>query len=153
MKLLPLLLLIGYSSNLEALTPIGKVVDSYSEGTTTYMMIEVKHLLNTGQEVYLHGGIPLSISEIMSIRETEGINYYRAYTPEKVRVLPGENIFLEVTKKEQKLKRFEREAIFMKKKYATVTFVEKEKAMINRGSLHNVDKRDIYRVYDVNQRR
>ena len=132
-------------------SPIGKVVDAYLEGTTTYMLIEARRMLNTFQTVYLHGGIPITVKEVMSVRETEGVYYYRGFTPEKVRVLPGENVFFEITKKEAKLKRFERETIFMKKKYATVTFVEGKKAMINRGSLHNVDKRDIYRVYNQNK--
>ncbi|MBI4368711.1 MAG: hypothetical protein HY547_00625 [Elusimicrobia bacterium] len=128
--------------------PLGKIIDSYIEGTTTQMLVESNRMLDTSQIVYLHGGIALTIREVMSMKETEGVYYYKAYAPEKVRVLPGENIFLEITKKEEKLKRFEKEAIFMKKKYATVTFVEGEKAMINRGSLHNVDKRDVYKVFD-----
>lgn len=37
----------------------------------------------------------------------------------------------------------------MKKKNAVVTVVEGDKILINRGSLHEVDKRDIYKIYDV----
>lgn len=128
--------------------PIGKIVDSYLEGTTTQILIEANRLLNTSQTIFLHGGISATIRDLMSMRETEGMYYYNAYIPAKVRVLSGENVFLEVTQKEGKLKKFERDAIFMKKKYATVTFVEDKKALINRGSLHNVDKRDVYKVFD-----
>lgn len=137
-------------ANLWAQSSIGKIVDSYLQGTTTHMMIESNRMLNTSQPVYLHGGIPIAVREVMSIRETEGVYYYRAYTPEKVRILPGESIFLEPLKKDSRLPEFERKAIFLKKKYATVTLVEEDKVLVNRGSLHNVDKRDVYRVFDQN---
>lgn len=138
----------AHQGTMNAQVPIGKVVDSYIQGTTTQMLIEVNRFLNTSQVVYLHGGIPITIREAMSISEKQGINYYRAYSNDKLRVLPGENVFLESLAKSEKLSRFERAAIFMKKRYGTVTLVEGDKALINRGSLHNVDKRDVYQVVD-----
>lgn len=129
-------------------TPIGKIVDSYIEGSTTQMLIEVDRYLNTSQTVFLHGGIPIVVREVVSISERQGVHYYRAYSPEKLRALPGETVFAEPTSQSQKLRIFERKAIFMNKKHGTVTLIEDGKALINRGSLHNVDKRDIYKIYD-----
>ncbi|MBI4369191.1 MAG: hypothetical protein HY547_03060 [Elusimicrobia bacterium] len=144
----------SFTSNLLlAQTPIGKIVDSHMLDSTTFMLLEVNRYLDTGQSVYLYGGIPVVVREAMSISEKEGINYYRAYTPEKVRALPGESVFLDPVAKKSKLPDFERKALFMKKKYATVTLVEDGKALINRGSLHNVDKRDVYGVIDKNGKR
>lgn len=136
----------------DASESIGKVVDSYSKETTTYMMLETNRLLNTSQTVYLQGGIPIVVREVMSISEKEGINYYRAYSPEKLRVLPGEAVYLDspAPGQKSKLPDFERSAIFMKKKHGNVTLVEGNKIMINRGSLHDVDKRDVYMIYDAN---
>lgn len=133
--------------DLFAQPPIGKVVDSSSKGTTTYLLIEATRMLNTYQPVYLYGDIRLVITEVMSIREKEGIYYYRAQTRGKIRVLPGENVFVKLAHEKNKFEQFETEAIFMKKKHGTITLVDGKKIIVNRGSLHNVDKRDVYKVY------
>ncbi|MBI4739640.1 hypothetical protein HY772_08955 [Candidatus Woesearchaeota archaeon] len=128
--------------------PIGRVIGTRQEAATAYMLLEVHQMLSPSQTVFLQGNIPVVVREMMSIREIEGIYYYRAYSLNNPRVITGESVFSRPISQESRMQEFEEEVLFRKKKQAQIILTKGKKAAINKGSLHDVDKRDIYKVVD-----
>lgn len=130
---------------------IGKVIDSYTKADTTHCTLEVKKALVPGKNISLSDGNTVIVGE--QLGEKDGIYYYDASAIGKPKIQPGTDVLNEEVKSfikgKQMFLKLERKTTFAPKKYGEITAVQKDRALIDRGSLHEVDKRDLYAIYDA----
>lgn len=129
---------------------IGKVIDSYVKNDVTHCTIETRQTLVSGNNISLANGVTLTVGELMG--DKDGVYYYAATAEGKQKVPVGTDVFGREVKSFIKNKeafiRLERKTTFAPKKYGEVTAVQNDRAMIDKGSLHEVRERDLYAVYD-----
>ena len=131
-------------------TVVGKVIDSYSQNETTYVTLEVYKTLVVGQNIFLSNGATMVAGELLG--EKEGIFYYNASTLQKIIIPIGTDVVMEesnaVNRRKHMFLKLERKTTFAPKKREEITAVQKDRALVDKGSLHEVRERDLYRIYD-----
>ncbi|MBI4425647.1 MAG: hypothetical protein HY554_18090 [Elusimicrobia bacterium] len=128
-----------------------RVLESFRKGYGTRLILQSKQALVTGQGVYVGvQEIPATLGDLLSV--AGGLYYYVASASGKVDVKAGDRVLLQRTRK-LNLPAFLAFSIkegfaFDQKHVAEVTAVQGDRAMIDRGTLHEVHERDLYRIFD-----
>lgn len=129
-----------------------KVIAVYGDRNSTKLVIESRRPLVTGAPVYA-GPREAEVTLFDLLSRSGDLYYYAASAPGKVPVQQGDAV---VTRRSRKLQtphplRFKvAETYTFQQKWAgEVTAVQEGRAMIDRGTLHEVRERDIYKVLDA----
>ncbi|MBI4667580.1 MAG: hypothetical protein HY747_00065, partial [Elusimicrobia bacterium] len=149
-----------------AWVPLGQVLGVEFDGHTTHLVIEIDGHLVLGETVFLRDGIPVVIGDLLS--QKRNLFYYAASIPKRLDVQAGEKVYLPSSAKpgipaEENLQTLDipnlpkaliwrrrlRGQPFVPKDIAEITAIQHNKVLIDRGSIHEVDKRELYAVYDV----
>lgn len=142
--------------------PLGKAIAVFGDRNTTKIVLETRQPLIPGRQIYLGPDrIAVTVGELLS--KTEQLFYYGASVPGKSKVENGDEINLDGPRTEGTGTRslstpsaltlqIKEHYTFEQKRRGEVTAVQGDHAMIDRGSLHEVRDRDIYRIYDGNGR-
>lgn len=133
----------------------GKIITSYVDRNTTKMVIEAREPLVAGRNVYVGPkSIPVTVDDLLS--RSKGLYYYSAKAAGKVEIEKGAEIRTQPTRE---LKTpsilsltIKETYTFEQKRRAEITAVQGNRAMIDRGTLHEVRERDLYRIYDSSGR-
>src|SRR3989344_3502141 len=125
---------------------VGKVIDVYVKGDVTHCTLEVRKPLVPGKNISLSNGDTIVVDE--QLGEKNGIYYYAASAVGKPKISVGTDVFGAEVKgfikgKEIYLK-MERKSTFAPKKFGEVTAVQNDRALVDKGSLHEVRERDLY---------
>ncbi|TBR26084.1 hypothetical protein EPO15_00945 [bacterium] len=131
---------------------VGRVITAYPDRSTTKLIIETKQPLVIGNNVYVGPSEETAtLGDLMS-RSGETY-YYSASITEKTGVKTGDEV---VTQKTRTLEtpspltlRIRESYTFENKRKGQITAVQDGRAMIDRGTLHEVRERDLYRIYDA----
>lgn len=145
----------------EAAAPLGKAISVYYNQNTTLLILETREPLVTGKQVYMGSGrVAVTVGELLSRSGPQ--YYYGASVPGRPKVETGDVVGLAppVTDGGPSLLptptalnlQIKEHYTFEPKRLGEVTAIQGEHAMIDRGSLHEVRERDIYRVYDSSGR-
>ncbi|MBI2069558.1 MAG: hypothetical protein HYT79_03070 [Elusimicrobia bacterium] len=152
----------GFSA--PAPVPIGQVLGIEFDGNTTNMVLEVDGKLVLGGTIYLQDGIPIVIGDLLS--QKRNLYYYTASVPKKLKIDVGEKVYAQFTDpgtpgetqtrpldiegpKVFTWRKSLRGKPFVPKRVAEITAIQNKNVLIDRGSIHEVDKRDVYAVYDT----
>ncbi|MBI2071094.1 MAG: hypothetical protein HYT79_10900 [Elusimicrobia bacterium] len=153
---------VGFSAPVPV--PIGQVLGIEFDGNTTNMVLEVDGKLVLGGTIYLQDGIPIVIGDLLS--QKRNLYYYTASVPKKLKIDVGEKVYAQFadpgTPGETPARHLDVESPkvftwrkslrgkpFVPKKVAEITAIQNKNVLIDRGSIHEVDKRDVYAVYDT----
>lgn len=129
-----------------------KVIAVYFDRNTTKLVIEARHPFVAGNPVFVG---PTEIEAVLQdlLSRSQGLYYYAASIPEHVTVNKND---LVVTQKARVMEaasalqlKISETYTFESKRRGEVTAVQDGRAMIDRGTLHEVRERDIYRVLDA----
>src|SRR5579872_975205 len=129
----------------------GKIVAVYRDHGATKLFLEASEPLIAGGVVYVGAKkIPAVIGTMLS--RTELHFYYNASADAQAEVASGDAITIEPPKTISGASIFSldlhEDYSFEQKHTATVTAVQGDRAMLNRGTLQEVRERDLYRIYD-----
>lgn len=151
------LLLLLFSTPSQAAEPalrqtLGKIIVIYPKGNSNQMVIEAAEKLIAGRNVYVGPDeIPVTVDDILS--ESKGVFYYSASIAEKqVDIKKGDPVYRERAKEVPLQVKIKESYTFEQKRKAEVTAVQGDRAMFNRGTLHEVHERDLYWIYDSSGR-
>lgn len=132
--------------------PAIRLIEAYQDGGSTKFILESRTPLVTGRSVY--AGVreeALTIGDQMSRKE--GLYYYAASAPGKLNIRPGDPIRLDRTTTSSLPKAvidsLRPGAGFEQKNVAEVTAVQGDRILIDKGTLHEVHERDLYRILDA----
>lgn len=131
---------------------VGKVLIAYPDRNSTKLVIETREQLVIGNNVFVGPSeAEATLGDLMS--KTGEAHYYSASIPGKADVKQGDEV---VTQKARRLEtpsplvlKFRESYTFENKRKGEVTAVQDGRAMIDRGTLHEVRERDLYRVYNA----
>ncbi|MBI4064572.1 MAG: hypothetical protein HY401_09785 [Elusimicrobia bacterium] len=135
--------------------PIGKVIGNEIKGNSTGLILEVNKGLVPGRVVKLEDGLTAVVGQLLS--ERMGLYYYEATLSGKYKIAAGLSVYPEgtalVPMKTAPGPTFWKKLAdtwspYTAKKTAEVTSVQSNRALIDRGSMHEVHERDIYAIYD-----
>lgn len=128
-----------------------KIIAAYIDRNTTKLVLESHTPLVSGSFVY--GGekeVPITLDDLLS--RSGDLYYYSASTPGRQRLGDRDRV---VTSRSRRIEtpsvlrlKIEESYNFEEKRYGEVTAVQEGRAMIDRGTLHRVRERDVYRVFD-----
>lgn len=134
-------------------SPIGKVIAVYPDRDTTKFIVESRDPMVAGRMVYVGpDSVPVTLGDLLS--RTEQYHYYGASVPGKPKIDKGDAVSSEKKSSGASALQFriEEKYVFEQKRRAAITAVQGVHAMIDRGTLHEVRERDIYRLYDSSGR-
>lgn len=128
----------------------GRVIAVYADRNTTKLVIESREPLVAATSVYAGPGeVEVTLGDVLS-RSGE-LYYFSASVAGKAEIKVGDEV---LTRHERRLEtpnplrlRLSESYTFEQKRRAEVTAVSDGRAMIDRGTLHEVRERDLYRVY------
>jgi hypothetical protein len=129
-----------------------KVIAAYADRNATKLVIETREPMVAGTLVYAGPEeVQVTLNDLLS--RSRDLYYYSASAPGKARVREGDAV---VTGRKRTLEtpsalrlKIEETYTFEQKRRGVVTAVQDGRAMIDRGTLHEVRERDIYRVSDA----
>lgn len=129
----------------------GRVIAVYPDRNTTQLVIEARQPLVAGSLVYAGPEeVQATLDDLMA--RSGDLYYYSASTPGKARIRASDSV---VTQKSRTLEspsalqlKIQETYTFEQKRLAEVTAVQDGRAMIDRGTLHEVRERDIYKIFD-----
>ncbi|MDX6768916.1 MAG: hypothetical protein SF051_05245 [Elusimicrobiota bacterium] len=140
---------------------LGKAIAVYLDQNSTKLILEVVEPLVTGRQVYIGSGrAAVTVGELLSRSGSQ--YYYGASTPGRPEIKNGDEISatpppsdggsVELDAPAALHLQTREEYTFGPKGRGEITAVQGDHAMVDRGSLHKVRERDIYRVYDSSGR-
>ncbi|UPT72882.1 MAG: hypothetical protein M0D55_13270 [Elusimicrobiota bacterium] len=95
--------------------------------------------------------LPITIGA--SLSRTGGVYYYSASAPGKLSVRPGDKVKIDQTRKltlpQAVLDSMKVSHGYEQKSVAEITAVQGDRVMIDKGTLHEVHERDVYRIFDA----
>lgn len=133
----------------------GKVIAAYREGLQTELVLQMRERIIAGGTVYIGDDeIEATVDDLLS--QAQGLFYYNASVAGKVSIKAGDAVRTERAVKLEvpeiiRLK-IEENYTFAPKSRAMVTAVQGKRAMIDRGTLHEVRERDLYAIFDSSDR-
>lgn len=146
-----LLLLVWPFERAHAEGPIGKVIAVYPDRNTTKLVLETRESIIPGRQVYV-GPERLAITVGGLLSRSELSYYYSASAPDRPKIESGDEANTEgaqtLSTPNPLTLTIREHYTFEQKRRGEVTAVQGDHAMIDRGSLHEVRERDIYRIYD-----
>lgn len=129
-----------------------RILEAYQDGGSTRFIIQSRQPLVTGRSLYL--GLKeeaVTIGPIMS--RTGGTYYVAASAPGRLSIKPGDSVRLEKTRPvslpEAVLRALSASHGYEQKRVAEVLAVQGDRVMIDKGTLHEVHERDLYRIIDA----
>ena len=129
----------------------GKAIAVYEDRSQTRVVIQSREPLISGRQVFAgERRIPLTVHEQLS--RAELLYYYNSTAPGKAEVKVGDEIHTVGPSTGVLTMRIQEHYTFEQKRHGEVTSVQGDHAMIDRGSLHELRERDIYKVYDSSGR-
>lgn len=131
-----------------------KVLTAYTRNNTTKLVIESNGPLVSGRNVYVGSkAVPVTVDELLS--RTENDYYYNASASGKLDINRDDIVNFEQPKAPFVLPipgvvtvAIKEHYTFEQKDKGEITAVQGDRAMIDRGSLHEVRERDLYKIYD-----
>lgn len=128
----------------------GRVIAVYPDRNTTKLVIETREPLVAATNVYAGPDeVEVTLGDVLS-RSGE-LYYFSASVAGKADIKTGDAV---LTKRERRLEtpnplrlKVSESYTFEQKRKAEVTAVQDGRAMIDRGTLHEVRERDLYRIY------
>ena len=131
--------------------PALRVVDAYTDGGTTKVVIQSAQPLVLGRSLYVGPAeIPVTVDALLA--RSGGVHYYSASTPGKDRVSRGDVVRFEASTKptlpQALLRSLRASHGYEQKSVAEITAVQGDRVMIDKGTLHEVHELDLYRIYD-----
>lgn len=128
----------------------GRVIAVYPDRNTTKLVIESREPLVAATNIYAGPDeVEVTLGDVLS-RSGE-LYYFSASVAGKADIKTGDAV---ITKRERRLEttnplrlKLSESYTFEQKRKAEVTAVQDGRAMIDRGTLHEVRERDLYRVY------
>lgn len=128
-----------------------KVIAVYPDRNTTQVVIEARQPLVAGSLVFA-GPEELQVTLDDVLARSGDLYYYSASTPGKARIHINDAV---VTQQKRKIEtpsaltlKIQETYTFEQKRLGEITAVQDGRAMIDRGTLHEVRERDIYKIYD-----
>lgn len=134
-----------------------KVIASFNDRQSTKLIIESRQPLVSGRPVYIGPErITASLGDLLS--RSDPVYYYGAVIAGKKDIPSGTGVSLDgptgelppTLLKDPKIQSFKlsERYTFDQKRLGEVTAMQGDRAMIDRGTMHEVQERDLYRVYD-----
>lgn len=129
-----------------------RLIEVFRAQNTTKMVLQSDQALVTGQAVFVGPKeVPVTLGDVLSTGG--GLHYYSASAPGKVKVKPGDVVALQPSRKpslpESILASLTRGGSAGEPKaVAQITAVQLDRVMIDKGTLHQVRERDLYRIFD-----
>lgn len=131
--------------------PSLRLIEAYHEGGSTKMIVQSRQPLVTGRSLFI-GPLEHRVTVGPIFSRGDGTYYYLASAPGRLKIGLRDAVRLEPARRPtlpQTLLRFLRpDRGFEQKSLAEITAVQGDRAMIDKGTLHEVHERDLYRVYD-----
>lgn len=132
----------------------GRVIAVYGDRNSTKLVIETRESLVAGRNVYAGPDeVAATLGDVLS--RSGDLYYYSASVPGKADLKVGDEVVTAqrriATPNPLRLKLSETYTFDQKRK-GEVTAVQDGRAMIDRGTLHEVRERDLYRVYGPDTR-
>ena len=129
-----------------------RVLEAYHEGGGTRLIIQSREPLVTGRSLYV-GSREEAVTVGQLFSRGGGLHYYFASAPRKLDVATGDSVRYEPTKRPALpaaiLRSLRASHGFEQKSVAELTAVQGDRAMIDKGTLHEVHERDLFRIYDA----
>jgi hypothetical protein len=130
-----------------------KIMSSFMDKSTHKLLIETNEQLVSGRPIYVGpSGVPFALAQLVS--RTEFAYYYLATAQGAQPVTEKDAVTLEKPKPTElsvaKIMSMDikQHVTFEPKKRGAVSAIMGDRAMIDKGSVHEVDKLDLYRIYD-----
>lgn len=128
-----------------------KVIAVYRDRNTTKLVIEAREPLVSGSLMYV-GPEELQVTLGDVLARSGNLAYYSASTPGKAPIEEGDAVIprqKRVLKAPSPLRlKIEDAYTFEGKRRGEITAVQDGRAMIDRGTLHEVRERDLYKIFD-----
>lgn len=129
-----------------------RIIEVYQDGGSTKFVIQSRQPLVTGRPVYL--GLREETATIGPLLSRTGdVHYYSASAPGKLRIQPGDAVRFKKTEKvalpEAVLRALSASHGYEQKSVAEITAVQDDRLMIDKGTLHEIHERDLYRIIDA----
>ncbi len=146
----------------DAAASLGKTLVVYPDNNTTKLILETTEALVSGRQVYLGPQrVAVTVGELLSRAGPQ--YYYSASVPGRPKIENGDAVSGEAPVTDAGATttlavpsaltlQIKEHYTFEPKRRGEVTAVQGDHAMVDRGSLHEVRERDIYRVYDSSGR-
>lgn len=129
-----------------------RIIEVYQDGGSTKFVIQSRKPLVTGRPLYL--GLreeQATLGPLLS--RTGDLHYYAASAPGKLRVQPGDTVRFQKTEKlalpAAVLRALSASHGYEQKSVAEITAVQDDRLMIDKGTLHEIHERDLYRIIDA----
>lgn len=128
-----------------------KIIAIFHDKNSTKMVVESSSAMVAGRNVYAGPKeIEITIGDLLS--RAEYLYYYSGTVPGRPPIETGDFIRLErssATRPSMLALTLKENYVFSQKKYGEITAVQGNRAMIDRGTLHEVHERDIYKIFDA----
>lgn len=133
----------------------GRVIAVYPDRNTTKLVVEAREPLVAASNVFVGPDeVQATLGDVLS--RSGDLYYFSASVPGKADVKIGDEV---LTQRERRLEtpnplrlKISENYTFEQKRKGEVTAVQDGRAMIDRGTLHEVRERDLYRVYGADKR-